>query len=52
MIVQSVGGIVSYTPGSIITSEEEKINTLVFIGKAIDAERIMSELDEYLREEI
>ncbi|MGV8096383.1 MAG: CobW family GTP-binding protein [Mangrovibacterium sp.] len=51
MIVQSVGGTVSYTPGSMITPEEEKINTLVFIGKAIDPERIVWELDEYLREE-
>jgi G3E family GTPase len=51
VIIQSVGGTVSYIPGSMVTPEEKKINTIVFIGKAIDIDRIVSELDEYLREE-
>lgn len=51
MIVQSVAGTVSYTPGSMIIPGEEKINTLVFIGKAVDSDKIVSELDDYLREE-
>ncbi|MEN6454220.1 MAG: GTP-binding protein [Prolixibacteraceae bacterium] len=51
IIVQSVAGTVSYTPGSMTTPGEEKINTLVFIGKAIDSDRIVAELEEYLREE-
>ncbi|MGD9557855.1 MAG: GTP-binding protein [Mangrovibacterium sp.] len=49
-IVQSVGGSVSYTAGSMITPGEEKINTLVFIGKEIDPGRIIYELEEYLKE--
>jgi len=52
VIVQAVGGAVSYVEGSMVTPEEEKINTLVFIGKTIDADRIVAELDRYLKEEV
>lgn len=48
IIVQSVGGATSYNEGSFITPSEEKINTLVFIGKKIDFERITYELESYL----
>ncbi|MGD9931639.1 MAG: GTP-binding protein [Mangrovibacterium sp.] len=48
VIVQSVGGAVSYEAGSFISPMEEKMNTLVFIGNGIDNERIASELDRYL----
>ena len=48
VIVQSVGGAVSYEGGSFISPLDEKVNTLVFIGNGIDNERIVSELDRYL----
>ncbi len=51
VIVQAVGGAVSYTEGSIITPGEEPINTIVFIGKSIDADRIADELERYLHEQ-
>ena len=51
-IVQSVGGAVKYTGGSVITPSEEINNTLVFIGKVIDRERIVYELESYLSEDI
>lgn len=51
-IVQSVGGAVSYTEGSFISPSEEKNNTLVFIGKSIDFDRIVYELESYLSEDI
>lgn len=52
IIVQSVGGATSYTEGSFIFPSEEKINTLVFIGKTIDFERIVHELENYLSDDI
>ncbi len=51
VIVQAVGGGVSYAAGSIINPTEEKLNTLVFIGTDIDNDRIAYELDRYLAEE-
>ncbi len=48
VIVQSVGGTVSYTSGSMIIPGEEMLNTLVFIGKLIDPDRIVFELENYL----
>lgn len=51
IIVQAVGGAVSYAAGSMILPEEEKINTLVFIGKTIEVDRIVSELNRYLQED-
>ncbi len=48
VIVQSVGGTASYENGSFIGFSEEKVNTLVFIGKDIDNDRIAYELDRYL----
>jgi len=51
VIVQSVGGAVSYTNGSMIIPVDEKINTLVFIGRSIDADRITFELESYLHED-
>ena len=52
IIVQSVGGATSYTEGSIVIPFEEKNNTLVFIGKKIDFERIVYELENYLSDDI
>jgi len=48
VIVQAVGGAVSYSGGSMIMPREEPVNTLVFIGRSLDAGRIVSELDHYL----
>ncbi len=50
-IVQSVGGATSYSDGSFIFPSEEIINTIVFIGRAIDFERIGYELESYLSED-
>lgn len=50
-IVQSVGGATRYSEGSIIRPGEEVQNTLVFIGKNIDFDRIAYELEDYLTEE-
>ncbi|WP_163711511.1 CobW family GTP-binding protein [Mangrovibacterium lignilyticum] len=47
-IVQSVGGAVSYAEGSFVEPGEEPVNTLVFIGKDIDHERVVHELKHYL----
>ncbi|RKD89915.1 CobW family GTP-binding protein [Mangrovibacterium diazotrophicum] len=47
-IVQSVGGAVSYAEGSFLEPGEEPVNTLVFIGKDIDHERVVYELMHYL----
>lgn len=47
-IVQSVGGAVSYAGGSFLEPGEEPVNTLVFIGKDIDHERVVYELMHYL----
>jgi G3E family GTPase len=47
-IVQSVGGAVSYTEGSFVEPGEEPVNTLVFIGREIDHERVVYELMHYL----
>ncbi|WP_372773459.1 GTP-binding protein [Mangrovibacterium sp.] len=47
-IVQSVGGAVSYTDGSFVEPGEEPVNTLVFIGRDIDHERVVHELMHYL----
>ena len=47
-IVQSVGGAVSYAEGSMIEPGEEPVNTLVFIGKEIDHDRVIHELMHYL----
>lgn len=52
IIVQSVGGATSYTEGSFVSPSEEKNNTLVFIGKSIDFDRIVYELESYLSEDI
>lgn len=52
IIVQSVGGATSYTEGSFISPSEEKNNTLVFIGRSIDTDRIVYELESYLSEDI
>ena len=51
IVVQAVGGAVSYTEGSIIMPGEEPVNTIVFIGKSIDADRIADELQRYLNED-
>ncbi len=51
VIVQAVGGSVEYAEGSFIEPAEEKINRLVFIGRDIDFEKIVSELENYLSEE-
>lgn len=51
IIVQAVGGAVSYTGGSMILPTDEKLNVLVFIGKLVDAERITAELERYLEED-
>lgn len=50
-IVQSVGGAVSYSEGSFISPGEKEKNTLVFIGRDIDFERISFELNDYLSED-
>ncbi|WP_423127339.1 CobW family GTP-binding protein [Gaoshiqia sp. Z1-71] len=50
VIVQAVGGAVSYTSGSLILPSEQHLNTLVFIGKDIDHTRIAVELDRYLNQ--
>jgi G3E family GTPase len=50
-IVQSVGGATSYTEGSFILPSDEIINTLIFIGKSVDFERIVHELERYLSED-
>ena len=47
-IVQAVGGAVSYAEGSFLEPGEEPVNTLVFIGKDIDHERVVYELMHYL----
>lgn len=49
VVVQAVGGAVSYTDGSLIEPGDERLNTLVFIGKDIDHERVAYELTEYLK---
>ena len=51
VIVQSVGGAASYESGSYIGVGEEKVNTLVFIGKDMDNERIAYELERYLSDD-
>lgn len=48
IIVQAVGGAVSYTDGSFVEHGEEPVNTLVFVGKDIDHERVVHELMHYL----
>lgn len=48
-VVQSVGGAVAYREGSLIEPDNEPVNTLVFIGKNIDHERLVYELMEYLK---
>ncbi|MGQ8337829.1 CobW family GTP-binding protein [Sunxiuqinia sp. A32] len=50
-IVQSVGGAVSYSEGSFIDPTNDKTNRLVFIGREIDFERIVYELNSYLSED-
>lgn len=50
-IVQSVGGATSYIEGSFIFPSEEIMNTLVFIGRSVDFERIVYELEDYLSED-
>jgi len=47
-IVQAVGGAVSYAEGSFAEPAGEPVNTLVFIGKHIDHERVVHELTHYL----
>ena len=49
MIVQSVGGAVTYQEGSLIPPGEQPMNTLVFIGNEFAYDRIGYELGEYLK---
>lgn len=46
-ILQSVGGAVSYVDGTFQEPGEEPVNTLVFIGRDIDHDRIVYELMHY-----
>ena len=50
-IVQSVGGAVAYADGTIQEPGEEPVNTLVFIGRNIDHERVVYELMHYLEQD-
>ena len=48
VVVQSVGGVVSYQSGPAIQPSDVCLNTLVFIGKAVETNYIVAELENYM----